>query len=73
MRNVGRKQWKAGTVLSENAIASVMLTATPVQLGRENLFVLLQILDNQEFRELHAAEERFNINEKYRNGPECYI
>lgn len=63
MRNVGRKQWKAGTVLSQNAMAMVMLTATPVQLGRENLFVLLQILDNQEFRELHAAEERFSINE----------
>lgn len=63
MRNTGRKQWKAGTILSNNTTAMIMLTATPVQLGRENLFVLLQILDNQEFRELHAAEERFNINE----------
>ncbi|MDD2454453.1 MAG: DEAD/DEAH box helicase, partial [Synergistaceae bacterium] len=41
LRNPGRKQWHAGTFLSENATAMVMLTATPVQLGRENLFNLL--------------------------------
>ena len=63
LRNPGRKQWHAGTFLSENATAMVMLTATPVQLGRENLFNLLRILDDQEFPEKHGAEERFRINE----------
>ncbi|MGI6252344.1 MAG: helicase-related protein [Aminivibrio sp.] len=63
LRNPGRKQWQAATQLSENATAMVMLTATPVQLGRENLFTLLRILDEKEFPERHGAEERFSINE----------
>lgn len=63
LRNPGNKQWQAGTLLSENSTAMVMLTATPVQLGRENLFTLLKILDSQEFPEKHGAEERFRINE----------
>lgn len=63
LRNPGKKQWQAATLLSENATAMVMLTATPVQLGRENLFTLLKILDDEEFPEKHTAEERFSINE----------
>lgn len=63
MRNAGKKQWQAGTALSAGATSMVMLTATPVQLGIENLFYLLQILDPQEFPEIHNALERFQINE----------
>lgn len=71
MRNPGRKVWRAGTLLSETATAMVMLTATPVQLGRENLFHLLQILDKQEFPELHGAEERFAANENIVMAQNC--
>lgn len=63
MRNPGKKQWQAGTVLSAGATSMVMLTATPVQLGIENLFHLLQILDRQEFPEVHNALYRFQVNE----------
>lgn len=63
MRNPGKKQWQAGTVLSAGATAMVMLTATPVQLGIENLFHLLRILDSQEFPEIQNALRRFKINE----------
>lgn len=63
LRNPGNKQWQAGNLLSESSTSMVMLTATPVQLGRENLFTLLKILDGQEFPDKHGAEERFRINE----------
>lgn len=71
LRNPGRKQWQAGTTLSRNATAMVMLTATPVQLGRENLFHLLQILDKDEFPDNYGAEERFAINEKVVMAQNC--
>ncbi len=63
MRNPGKKQWQVGRALSAGATSMVMLTATPVQLGIQNLFHLLQILDRQEFPEIHGAEFRFKVNE----------
>lgn len=71
MRNPGRKVWQAGTILSKTATAMIMLTATPVQLGRENLFYLLQILDKQEFPEINGAEERFSANENVVLAQNC--
>lgn len=63
MRNFGRKQRRAGVLLSRGALAMVMLTATPVQLGVENLFSLLNILDEDDFPEKTGAQERFAMNE----------
>lgn len=63
MRNFGRKQRKAGVLLSGCASAMLLLTATPVQLGTENLFSLLNILDEEDFRDLAITDMRFRENE----------
>lgn len=63
MRNFGRKQRQAGKLLSQVATAMVMLTATPVQLGLENLYSLLNILDDEDFPDWTTSEERFRQNE----------
>ncbi|MBI4699247.1 MAG: DEAD/DEAH box helicase family protein [Nitrospirae bacterium] len=63
MRNFGRKQRKAALLLSHSATAMVMLTATPIQLGSENLFSLLNILDSEDFPDLWTADLRFSQNE----------
>lgn len=63
MRNFGRKQRKAGVLLSENADAMIFLTATPIHLGNENLFSLLNILDEEEFPDFLTLENRLKFNE----------
>ena len=40
----------------------IMLTATPVHLGNENLFSLLNILDEESFPELSTSQARFEQN-----------
>jgi len=63
MRNFGRKQRRAGLLLSASADAMLFLTATPIHLGNENLFSLLNILDDEEFPDLYTVDSRFRDNE----------
>lgn len=63
MRNFGRKQRQAGVLLSRSTDAMLLLTATPVHLGNENLFSLLNILDDEDFPNYPAVDERFRDNE----------
>jgi superfamily II DNA or RNA helicase len=49
MRNSGTLSNDLGNVLSESADAMLMLTATPIHLGNENLYQLLHILDPHGF------------------------
>lgn len=62
LRNPGTKQWKVGKELSNFSKSMVMLTATPIHLGIENLYHLLNILDDQDFNDLYSANQRFKDN-----------
>lgn len=63
MRNPTTNQRKVGEILGRTAAAMIMLTATPIHLGSENLFSLLNILDEEDFPDLQSAQERFRQNE----------
>lgn len=63
LRNPGRNQHRVGGMLAEYADAVVFLTATPIQLGRENLFSLLHLLDPQSFISAEESERLFLSNE----------
>jgi superfamily II DNA or RNA helicase len=63
MRNFSTLTRQAGVAVGANAAAMVLLTATPVHLGNENLFSLLQLLDEEDFPDYQSAEHRFRENE----------
>jgi len=63
MRNFGRKQRRAGVLLSRSSDVMLMLTATPIHLGNENLFSLLNIMDEEEFPDFMTVDDRFRKNE----------
>ena len=63
MRNLQTKLRKVGVLLSRSSDALLMLTATPVHLGNENLFSLLNILDDDEFPDFLTVENRIRHNE----------
>jgi superfamily II DNA or RNA helicase len=63
MRNFSTRTRRAGVAVASNAAALVMLTATPVHLGDENLFSLLQILDDEDFPDYPTTKRRFRENE----------
>lgn len=63
MRNFGTLTRRVGVALGQLADAMVLLTATPVHLGNENLFSLLQLLDEEDFPNYASAESRFRENE----------
>jgi len=63
MRNFGRKQRMAGLLLSSVTDAMLFLTATPIHLGSQDLFSLLNILDEDEFPDIYTADSRFKDNE----------
>lgn len=71
MRNFGRKQRAVGLLLSENTDGMLMLTATPIHLGNENLFSLLNILDDEEFPDILTVESRFKDNEPVVRAQAC--
>ena len=71
MRNFGRKQRKAGIFLSSSADAMLLLTATPIHLGNENLYSLLNILDDEEFPDFYTVEYRFQSNEPIVHAQVC--
>lgn len=63
MRNFETKQRKVGVVLSSTAMSMLMLTATPVHIGNENLFSLLNILDADSFPDQWSTEQQLRANE----------
>lgn len=63
LRNFGTSQREAVQSLAESAQAMVMLTATPIHLGQENLFSLLNLLDADDFPDVEDAASRFRDNE----------
>lgn len=62
MRNNGTQQHRVGKVLSQISDLMIMLTATPIHLGNENLYSLLNILDEEDFSDFNSAQERFDQN-----------
>ncbi len=54
---------RAGKVISDITDALVLLTATPIHLGSEDLFRLLQLLDQDEFSDLELFRQRIEENE----------
>jgi len=64
LRNRGTLSNRLGHML--NALATsgmILLTATPIHLGNENLLNLLQILDPEEFDRYDVFEQRLRANE----------
>ena len=62
LRNKSTNQWEIGKTISNLSLSMIMLTATPIHLGIENLFNLLNILDDDDFSEFYSANERFEDN-----------
>ena len=62
MRNPQTLQHRLGKALSSCADHMLLLTATPVQTGLENLFRLLNILDEYEFQDAGVFEEQCEAN-----------
>lgn len=71
MRNSATKQHKVGKALSDGADAMVMLSATPIQLGNEDLFRVLNILDEDSFPNFSISEELFRKNEPVVKAQSC--
>lgn len=63
MRNFGTLSRRVGVTVGSDAGSLLLLTATPVHLGTENLYSLLTILDERDFPDLATADERFRQNE----------
>jgi superfamily II DNA or RNA helicase/DNA-directed RNA polymerase subunit H (RpoH/RPB5) len=72
MRNSGTLSNMLGHTLSQLAEAMLLLTATPIHLGDENLFNLLQILDKEEFDSPYVFDETLRAN-RYVIGAERII
>ncbi len=62
-RNSGTLNHDIATVLSDNADAMLLLTATPLQMGNQDLFNLLRILSPGEFDDFEAFIERLEPNQ----------
>ncbi len=63
LRNQGTLSRRAGIAAGADADTLVLLTATPVHLDVQNLYSLLNILDDREFPDEYTAAERFRQNE----------
>ena len=62
MRNSGTRTNNIGKTLSSVSDAVVMLSATPIQLRSEDLFHLLQILDEGQFEDSHEFAQLLEPN-----------
>jgi len=71
LRNKSTNQWEIGKTISNLSQSMVMLTATPIHLGIENLFNLLNILDDDDFSEFYSANERFEENKPIVKAQMC--
>ena len=61
-RNPNTKQHRVVRSLSESSEATILLTATPIHLGDENLFNLLRLLLPEEFDKFGAFRDRLAVN-----------
>lgn len=61
-RNSETKSHALGVLLSEWADALVLLSSTPLNLGNDDLFSLLQLLAPGEFDDRHVLEQRLEPN-----------
>lgn len=61
-RNTGTQANNIASVLSDNAESMLLLTATPLHLGNEDLFHLLQILSPGDFDNAAAFEQTLEPN-----------
>lgn len=62
-RNLGTKSHALGALLTEWTTGALLfLSATPLNLGNDDLFNLLQLLDPGEFDDRHALEMRLKPN-----------
>lgn len=61
-RNSDTKQHRVVRGLSDSSEATVLLTATPIHLGDENLFNLLRLLLPEEFDKFEAFRDRLEVN-----------
>ena len=71
MRNFGTLQRRAGVALSRGAAGMLLLTATPIHLGNENLFSLLNLLDEDGFPDSHTVDSRLRANEPIVRAQTC--
>ena len=62
LRNSGTKTHQMGQRISTVAEHLVMLTATPIHLKNEDLYRLLNVLDNDEYSNLDLFEKRVSAN-----------
>lgn len=62
-RNTGTLSHRIASLLSENADAMLLLTATPLQIGNQDLFNLLRILSPGEFDDFGVFEARLEPNQ----------
>ncbi len=63
LRNVGTKSHTAARTLADLTEAMVLLTATPIHLGNQDLYRLLNVLDHEEFSELWQFNSLIKENE----------
>ena len=63
LRNTNTKSHAVGKILSNIAEAMVLLTATPIHLGSQDLYRLLNLLDENEFSELWQFDQLIEENE----------
>ena len=61
-RNLGTRSHALGSLLGDWAEALVFLSATPLNLGNNDLFNLLQLLEPGEFDDVHALRTRLEPN-----------
>ena len=65
VRNASTKQHDAIDRLLRHAQSAVFLTATPIMLGRQNLYHLLNLLNSQRYDSLTAFEDESRHNEPF--------
>ncbi len=65
VRNANTKQHNAIERLLRHAQSAVFLTATPIMLGRENLYHLLNLLNSQRYDSSTAFEDESRHNEPF--------
>ena len=65
VRNAGTKKHDAIKRLLRQAQSAIFLTATPVMLGRENLFHLLNLLHSERYDNLAVFEDESRHNEPF--------
>jgi len=63
LRNHTTLSHRTCLALADNASAVLLLTATPIHLGTENLFNLFRVLDPAEFDDYSVFQDRLRANE----------